>query len=435
MEKVSIAILSAGKGTRMKSSTSKVLHKIGGEPLIHIIIKEAQKISDDITIVVANYAQQVIDSVRPRFPNVKFLFQDDDNYPGTGGSLRDYNPKYRRVLVLNGDMPLIKAEKLREFLSTSSLIAISVVETENPQGYGRVILENNEVVKIVEEKDASEEEKKIRYINGGVYLFDIEILKRYLPQLSNQNAQREYYITDVIHLAKRDGHRIQAIFLPAENLLGVNSRVDLAKAEEIYLRRIRNRIMREGTTIHLPESVYIENSVQFIGECEIEPNVVITGKSVIVNSKIRAGSVVEDSYIGNSTIGVMAHIRPGSYILNSKIGNFVEVKNSNLEGVKAGHLAYLGDASIGEGTNIGAGVITANYDGKKKYRTKIGKNVFVGSDSQIIAPVEIGDNIMIGAGTTIPSNAEIQPGSLAISRTNLRVIKDFFFKFFNKENR
>ncbi len=435
MERVSVAILAAGKGTRMKSSTSKVLHKIGGESLIHIIIKEAQKISDDITIVVANYAQQVIDNVRPRFPNVKFLFQDDDNYPGTGGSLRDYNPKYRRVLVLNGDMPLIEAEKLREFLSTSSPIAISVVETENPQGYGRVILENNEIVKIVEEKDASEEEKKIRHINGGVYLFDIEILKRYLPQLSNQNAQREYYITDVIHLAKRDGYRIQAIFLPAENLLGVNSRVDLAKAEEIYLRRIRDRIMREGTTIHLPESVYIENSVQFIGECEIEPNVVIAGKSVIVNSKIRAGSVVEDSYIGNSTIGVMAHIRPGSYILNSKIGNFVEVKNSNLEGVKAGHLVYLGDASIGEGTNIGAGVITANYDGKKKYRTKIGKNVFVGSDSQIIAPVEIGDNIMIGAGTTIPSNAEIQPGSLAISRTNLRVIKDFFFKFFNKENR
>ena len=435
MEKVSIAILSAGKGTRMKSSTSKVLHKIGGEPLIHIILKEAQKISDDITIVVANYAQQVIDSVRPLFPNVKFLFQDDDNYPGTGGSLRDYNPKYRNVLVLNGDMPLIEAEMLREFLSTSSQIAISVVETENPYGYGRVVLENNEIVKIVEEKDASEEEKKIRYINGGVYLFDIEILKRYLPQLSNQNAQREYYITDVIHLAKRDGYRIQAIFLPAENLLGVNSRVDLARAEEIYLRRIRDRIMREGTTIHLPETVYIESSVQFIGECEIEPNVVITGKSVIVNSKIRAGSVIESSYIANSTIGVMAHIRPGSYILNSKIGNFVEVKNSKLTDVKAGHLAYLGDAEIGENTNIGAGVITANYDGKKKYRTKIGKNVFVGSDSQIIAPVDIGDNIMIGAGTTVPSNAEIQPGSLAISRTNLRVIRDFFFKFFKKENR
>jgi len=429
---ISIAILSAGKGTRMKSQTAKVLHKIGGKPMLHHIIMEAKKISDDITIVVAHQSDEIIKSINNQFQNVKFLFQDDDNYPGTGGSLREYSPKYKKVLVLNGDMPLVQADELQKLQEVDSQIVITTIEMDNPFGYGRVISVDDEVVKIVEEKDASESEKMVKSVNGGVYLFDVDILKRYLPQLSNDNAQNEYYLTDVIHLAKRDNISIKSISVSQDSFMGVNSKIDLAKAEEIYLKRVKERIMRDGVIIHLPETVYIEDSVQFIGECEVEQNTTIRGKTTIVNSTIKAGTVIEDSFVANSTVGVMAHIRPNSYILNSKVGNFVEVKSSKLTGVKAGHLSYLGDSEIGENSNVGAGVITANYDGKSKHKTKIGKNVFLGSDSQLIAPVEIGDNIIIGAGTTVPSGSSIEEGSLAISRGNLRVIKNFFFKFFQK---
>jgi bifunctional UDP-N-acetylglucosamine pyrophosphorylase/glucosamine-1-phosphate N-acetyltransferase len=417
----------------MKSSKAKVLHEIGGKPMLHHIVGEAQKLSDDITVVVAHQAEKVISSINSKFSGVKFLYQDDNNYPGTGGSLREYQPKYERVLILNGDMPLAKADELRNLLLDGVDIVLSKIVMDNPTGYGRVIEVTGEVIKIVEEKDATLDEKSVKSVNAGVYFLKSEVLKNYLPKLSNNNKQREYYLTDIVQLAKDDDLTIKAVAVSEDSFSGINSKLQLSRAEEIYLQRIRERAMIDGVTIHLPHTVYIEESVQFIGECEVEANTTITGKSVIVNSTIKAGSVVEDSFIGDSTVGVMAHIRPDSYILNSKVGNFVEVKKSKLDGVKAGHLSYLGDSDIGENTNIGAGVITANYDGKHKHKTKIGRNVFVGSDSQLIAPVDIPDNVMIGAGTTLPSNTEIDEGSLTISRGNVRTIKNFFFKFFGKK--
>jgi bifunctional UDP-N-acetylglucosamine pyrophosphorylase/glucosamine-1-phosphate N-acetyltransferase len=431
-EDIAIAILSAGKGTRMKSEKAKVLHEIGGKPMLHHIIKEAQKLSTDITVIVSHKKEDVENSVNLEFENIKFLTQDDKNFPGTGGTLRDFKTEKGKILILNGDMPLITSSDLEKFLLVDADIVMSLISLENPTGYGRVVQNGDEVLKIVEEKDCSPIEKEIKSVNGGLYLIKKEILN-YLPKLSNINSQKEYYLTDIIELSKNDGLSVKGVEVSSNSFWGVNSKVDLAKAEEIYLKRVKESLMQNGVIMHLPDTIFIEGSVKFIGECEIEQNVTILGDTEIVNSTIKAGSVIESSYIENSTIGVMAHIRPSSHIVDSKVGNFVEVKKSKLKGVKAGHLSYLGDAEIGENTNIGAGVITANYDGKGKHKTKIGKNVFVGSDSQLIAPIEIPDDVMIGAGTTLPSKTVLNSGVLAISRGNVRILKDFYYKFFGNK--
>jgi bifunctional UDP-N-acetylglucosamine pyrophosphorylase/glucosamine-1-phosphate N-acetyltransferase len=430
---ISVVILAAGKGTRMRSQKAKVLHKIGGKPMLYHIIKSAKTISDDITLVVAHQSEKVRKEIGKYFEKIKFIEQDIENFSGTGGALKSYFPSGDRTLILNGDMPLIQSDELKEFTKLDASIVMSSIEMEDPTGYGRVIKSGDEVLRIVEEKDCSPEEKRVTSVNAGVYLINSKIVERYIPKLSNENAQGEYYLTDIVEMAKNDNKSVKAITVSEESFMGVNSKLDLSRAEEKFLRRIKSDLMRNGATIHLPDTVYIEGDVQLIGECEIEQNVSIYGNTTIDNSHIKAGTVIEDSFIKDSTIGVMAHIRPKSYITDSKIGNFVEVKKSSLHGVKAGHLAYLGDAEICEGTNIGAGVITANYDGKKKYRTKIGKNVFVGSDSQLIAPVEIDDEVIIGAGSTIPSKSHIQKGSLALSRPQITIIKDFFYKFFWKD--
>ena len=432
VDNLSIVILSAGKGTRMRSDKAKVLHNIAGKPMLYHIIKEAKKLSSDITVVVGHQSERVKESINLYFKDIKFLEQDIEYFSGTGGALMKFQPEKSRTLILNGDMPLITSSDLEPFFSIDSDIVMTSIELENPTGYGRVIIKNDEVLKIVEEKDASEIEKAVKTVNAGVYLLGSELLKKYISNLSNKNAQKEFYLTDIIEMAKKDDRIVRSILVSEKSFRGVNSRLDLSKAEEIFLKRVKTNIMKNGTSIHLPDTVYIEDSVQFIGECEVEQNVTIIGETTIINSVIKAGSIIEDSKIENSTIGVLAHIRPKSSILDSKIGNFVEVKKSNLKGVKAGHLSYIGDAEIGENTNIGAGVITANYDGKNKYKTKIGKNVFIGSDSQLIAPINIGDDIMIGAGSTVPSNSSIPNGSLVISRANLRIIKNFFYKFFRK---
>ncbi|EJF06128.1 UDP-N-acetylglucosamine diphosphorylase/glucosamine-1-phosphate N-acetyltransferase [Thiovulum sp. ES] len=429
---ISIAILSAGKGTRMKSQKAKVLHKMGGKPILYHIVKEAKKISDDITIIVGHQGEKVREEMNSHFSNLQFLEQDLVNFSGTGGALKNYKPKGDKTLVLNGDMPLVRAEDLEQLLRIDESVAMTSIELENPSGYGRVIKNGDEVLKIVEEKDCSETEKLVKTVNAGVYFFDSKFLIESIPKLSNQNAQNEYYITDLIAIAKSENSSVKSVLVSEESFMGVNSKLQLSEAEKIHLNRIRENLMKNGVIMHLPETIYIEDSVQFIGECEIEQNCSIYGNSTIENSEIKANSVIEDSYIKNSTIGVMAHIRPKSYISDSKVGNFVEVKKSNLNGVKAGHLAYLGDCEIDEGTNIGAGVITANYDGKNKYKTVIGKNVFVGSDSQIIAPVEIPDEVMIAAGTTVPPKSKIEKGSLALSRTKLKILPNFFYKFFKK---
>ena len=433
---LSVVILAAGSGTRMKSSTPKVLHKICGQELLFYSIEVALELSNDVHIVLYNQAQRVQEVCQERFADkVKFHIQDFENFPGTGGALMQGGKMLQtsnsRVLILNGDMPLITPSSLQKLIQKHSSIVLGIIESKNPFGYGRVVIEQERVEAIVEEKDADDEIKKICTINSGVYVFEREVLENYLPRLSNQNAQREYYLTDVIKLAVNDGKEIEGVLVSEEEFGGINDKVQLASAECVMLTRLRERAMREGVIMHLPESIYLEKSVRFEGECEIEQGVQLFGNTLLKDSCIKAHSTVRDSQIISSDIGPMAHIRPNSYIHKTHIGNFVEVKNSKLYSIKAGHLSYLGDSEIDEGSNIGAGVITCNYDGKKKHKTKIGKNVFVGSDSQLIAPVVIADHTLIGAGSTIRKDSK--EGDLLISRSEQRNLQNGYFAFFKDE--
>jgi len=432
MNNISIIILAAGKGSRMKSPKAKVLHSISGKSMLYHITKESLHVSDDVTIVVAHQKDAVITEISKDFPNVTFVVQDDVNFPGTGGAMKNVVAKNEKVLVLNGDMPLITAGALQGFLTTDADIVLSIFDLKDPSGYGRVKIENGEVSYIVEQKDANENELAITHVNAGIYAFKKSILETYIPRLSNANAQNEYYLTDVIKMAKDDGLVIKPLLVDEEHFKGVNSKIDLAVSEVIMQERIRNKWMAEGVIMNLPHTIYIEEGVVFEGECVLENNCRITGNSVIKNSIIKSSSVVEDSVLLNSDIGPLAHIRPASHIEDTHIGNFVEVKKSILKGVKAGHLSYLGDSEIDTGTNIGAGTITCNYDGVKKYKTIIGKNVFVGSDTQLVAPVTIEDDVMIAAGTTVTSGT-VPKGSLVLSRTKMKFLEGFYYKFFGKK--
>lgn len=438
--KSSVIILSAGFGTRMKSSIPKVLHKICGKEMLFCIIDEVSKISDDIHIVLYNQADLIKQMLKNKYPNGSFNIhiQNHETYPGTAGALMQgygenpkdlINIKYPKALILSGDMPLVESEKLQDFININSDIALGILELDDASGYGRVVLNDNKVVEIVEEKDASFEIKQITSANAGIYCIKKDILSKYLPVLESKNKQNEFYLTDIISLAKNDNYDIFGIKAKEEVFIGVNSKLDLARAERLMLDKIRIKAMKNGVTLHIPESIYIECEVEFIGECEVESNSVLKGNTKIINSIIRANSVIEDSIIESSTIGPFARIRPKSNIIDSHVGNFVEIKASNLNSVKAGHLSYLGDSVIDSGTNIGAGVITCNYDGIRKYKTKIGKNVFVGSDCQLIAPLEIESNVLIAAGSSVNKNAK--EGDLVISRARQVNKGGFFYRFFN----
>lgn len=428
---LSIVILAAGKGSRMKSSKAKVLHKICGKEMLYFSIKAAREITDDVIVVVAHQKEAVIDTMEKHFSGLTFVTQDALNFPGTGGAMMGVQPKYDDVLVLNGDMPLITQTSIEAFINKDSDIVMSVIALQDPSGYGRVIIEQGCVSRIIEEKDATFEEKAVQSVNAGVYAFKHHVLQKYLPMLSNANAQSEYYLTDVIALAHADNLTISPLFVHEAEFKGVNSKHDLAISEMIMMDRLRKMWMDTGVIMQLPDTIYIEEGVKFEGECVIENGVRLCGNTTIINSHIKAHSVIEDSHVKNSDVGPLAHLRPLSVLDNTHVGNFVEIKKSTLTGVKAGHLSYLGDATIGKGSNIGAGTITCNYDGVNKYQTIIGKNVFVGSDTQLVAPVEIADNVMIAAGTTVTSGTY---GSdiLILSRTPIRKIAGFFTKFFGK---
>ncbi len=430
-----IIILAAGKGTRMKSNIPKILHTLCGKPMIDYIIEESLKITDTIDIVLGHKFEEVKEKLQKY--NINIHKQDLEKFPGTGGALISLmeNGKLKmengKVLILNGDMPLITSKEIKKFFEIEADIVMSIMNLDNPNGYGRVVIENENVKKIVEQKDATPDELKIKSVNAGVYCFKKEVLEKYIPLLSNNNAQKEYYLTDIIEMAVKDNLTIKALEVSVEDFKGINSKKDLADAEKIMCNRIKNKWMEKGVIMRLPETIFIDAYSEFEGECEIESGSVIK-KSKITQSKIKANSVIEEAVIKTSEIGPMARIRPKSEIANSKIGNFVEVKASKLNDVKAGHLSYLGDSEIDSGTNIGAGTITCNYDGKAKYKTKIGKNVFVGSDSQLVAPVVIEDDVIIAAGSTITK--DVKKGELAISRTPQKSVKNFFYKFFGKKD-
>jgi bifunctional UDP-N-acetylglucosamine pyrophosphorylase/glucosamine-1-phosphate N-acetyltransferase len=427
---ISVVILAAGKGSRMKSTTPKVLHKISGKTMLSHAIDAAQKISDDITIVLYHQASRVQESIEQHYKNINFHIQDVENFPGTGGAMRGIETRYEKTLILNGDMPLVTQNSLLALIGGDADINMSVIRLENPLGYGRVIIEDEKVQEIVEEKDCNEAQRATQTVNAGIYCVDSKLLNRYIPQIDNNNAQEEYYLTDIVKMAVDEDKIVTPIYVEEEEFKGVNSKVDLANAEEIMQSRIKEELMMAGVIMRMPHTIYIDCRARFKGECILENGVTILGDSYLENAHIKSHSVIEDAKIINSDVGPMGRLRPLADIQDTHIGNFVEVKKSTLTGVKAGHLAYIGDSTIDEGSNIGAGVITCNYDGKGKHKTTIGKNVFVGSDAQLVAPVTIEDDVIIGAGTTVTKN--VKKGSLAVSRPPLRIVANFFYSFFGK---
>lgn len=427
---ISIVILAAGKGSRMKSTTPKVLHEISGKSMLFHAIDAGQKISDDITVVLYHQAPRVQKAIESNYQNINFHLQDAEQFPGTGGAMKGVKTKYEKTLILNGDMPLITQDSLLALTGGNADINMSVIKLDNPHGYGRVLISNEKVQEIVEQKDCNEAQLTTKTVNAGIYCVKTELLNRYIPLLSNENAQKEYYLTDIVKMAVDENKTVSPIYVQEEEFKGVNSKLDLADAEIIMQNRIKKELMEQGVSMRFPHSIYIDCRATFEGECILENGVTILGASKLINAHIKTNSVIEESIIEDSDVGPMGRVRPLTHLKNTHIGNFVEVKKSTLTGVKAGHLAYIGDASIDEGSNIGAGVITCNYDGKAKYKTTIGKNVFVGSDSQLVAPVTIEDDVIVAAGTTLTKN--VTKGSLAITRSALKILPDFFYKFFGK---
>ena len=427
---ISIVILAAGKGSRMKSATPKVLHEISGKAMLFHAIDASLKISDDITVVLYHQASRVQEVIEKEYNNINFHLQDAEKFPGTGGAMKGVSTKYEKTLILNGDMPLITQNSLKALTEGDADINMSVIRLNNPTGYGRVLIEDEKVQEIVEEKDCNDTQRATKTVNAGIYSIKSELLNRYIPQIDNNNAQEEYYLTDIIKMAVDEEKIVTPIYVEEEEFKGVNSKLDLAKAEEIMQNRIKESLMNAGVTMRLPDTIYIDCRATFEGESILENGVTILGKSHLQNAHTKSHSVIEDAKVINSDVGPMGRLRPLADIEDTHIGNFVEVKKSTLRGVKAGHLSYIGDATIDEGSNIGAGVITCNYDGKNKYQTIIGKNVFVGSDTQLVAPVTVEDDVIIGAGTTLTKN--VAKGSLAISRPPLRTISNFFYNFFGK---
>ena len=428
---ISVVILAAGQGTRMKSSKPKVLHEISGKSMLFHAIDAAEQISDDITVVLHHQAKRIQEEIEASYTDILFHEQDVAQFPGTGGAMKGIKIKHTKTLILNGDMPLITLPVLEALIQEDADINMSVITLDNPSGYGRVVILDSKVRSIVEEKDCNSMQKSIQTVNAGVYCIKQELLEKYIPVLDNNNAQKEYYLTDIIKMAVDEGKSIHPIMVKEEDFKGVNSKLDLAHAEEIMQKRIKTQWMNAGVSMRLPDTIYIDASAKFEGECMLENGTSIQGSSHIIDSHIKAHSVIENAYIQNSDVGPMSRIRPDTKLIDTHIGNFVEVKKSLLTGVKAGHLSYIGDAVIDEGSNIGAGVITCNYDGKKKYKTVIGKNVFVGSDTQLVAPINIADDVMIAAGSTITK--DVEQGALALSRTAQKSIKNFFYKFFENK--
>ncbi|MDQ7083928.1 MAG: bifunctional UDP-N-acetylglucosamine diphosphorylase/glucosamine-1-phosphate N-acetyltransferase GlmU [Sulfurovum sp.] len=428
---ISVVILAAGQGTRMKSSTPKVLHEISGKSMLFHALDAAQAISSDITVVLYHQASRIEKEILKHYQDIHFHRQDALHFPGTGGAMKGVQTQNTRTLILNGDMPLLTKDSLLALASGEADINMSVIKLDNPIGYGRVMIQDGKVQEIVEQKDCNDAQLSTQTVNAGIYAVQTALLQRYIPALDNHNAQSEYYLTDIIKMAVDEGKTVTPIYVAEEEFKGVNSKLDLAYAEEILQRRIKIAWMKAGVSMRLPETIYIDSRATFEGECILENGVSIQGASRIITSHIKTHSVIESAHIENSDVGPMARIRPQSLLKDSHIGNFVEIKKSTLHGVKAGHLAYIGDASIDEGSNIGAGVITCNYDGKNKHKTSIGKNVFVGSDSQLVAPLTIPDDVMIAAGTTVTKTAE--KGSLVLSRSPQKSIKNFFYRFFGKQ--
>ncbi len=445
-------ILAAGQGKRIKSNLPKVLHKVCGKEMVKHVIDTVKKAEiHDINLIVGKGAELVEE--RTKDTGVTYSLQAEQL--GTGHAVKCAKEFLKNksgvVAVFTGDTPLIKqstVERLiNDHINNKNAATILTAMVDDPTGYGRIVRdEAGKVLKIVEHKDCNEEELKIKEMNSAIYCFDIELLVKSLDKLNNNNNQGEYYLTDVIGILKDEGYSIGAVVTDIEETIGVNSRVQLAEAEEILRNRINIMHMENGVTLIDPKTTYIGADVEIGKDTIIYPNNILEGNTVIgencllyQNSRIKdstigneldvQSSVILDSKIGdNTTVGPFAYIRPDSVIGKSaRIGDFVEIKKSTIgDGTKVSHLTYIGDAEVGSGCNFGCGTVVVNYDGKEKHKTIIGDHSFIGCNTNLVSPVKVGDNTYIAAGSTI--TAEVKEGDLAVARAKQRNISGWVEK-------
>jgi bifunctional UDP-N-acetylglucosamine pyrophosphorylase/glucosamine-1-phosphate N-acetyltransferase len=452
-------ILSAGKSTRFKSSYPKVIHKILGKPMFFYPFYALSTLKPEyVAFIVGHKKEKVIEIIKQiseEVPSIKIKHYIQENPKGGTAdavlSAKELLKKFPNsiVFILNGDTPLITSESLKKgldkFINNNLDLLIYSSILENPTGYGRILRDKNTgtVKKIIEEKDASPKEKEIKEVNAGYYIVKSSKLLKALEKIKPSPITGELYLTDIVEILSNEGAKIDTLIIPPEEIYGVNTREQLAIAEKILLKRKISSLQKEGVTIRLPETVYIEWDVKIERDTEIEPHCVIKGQTHIEEGCfIGAGSIIEDSHIEtnsrilpysyisssvigkNSLIGPFARIRDGALIHERvEIGNFVEVKKSIIhKETKAKHLSYIGDAEIGQNTNIGAGTVFANYDGRKKHKTIVGQNVFIGSNSLIIAPRKLEDYSFIAGGSVV--NKDVPSYALAISRAPLKILEN-----------
>ena len=455
MDNLKVVILAAGQGTRMKSEVPKVLHRVLDKTMAGYVIEASQEAgADDICVIVGHQSAMVKNTLKDMYDNIKFAVQKEQLGTGhavmqAGNFIKDGN-----ILVLCGDTPLITAETIKKLCnvhesSDNSVTVVSMV-VDDPTGYGRIVRENDNFAKIVEQKDTSKEEAEINEVNTGVYIFKAEYLNKAFEKLGNNNSQGEYYLTDTLEIIKNDGGKVGIMVADdADEFMGVNSKLQLSQAISVMKERINTKLMLEGVTITDPANTYIGKDVKIAPDTIIYPGCMLEGKTVIgksciigPNTRITSSqvddcvtiqmSVLNDAKVKSfTTVGPFAYLRPNSCIgEHCRIGDFVEIKNSNIDdGTKVSHLTYVGDSDVGKCVNFGCGTVTVNYDGKNKYRCKIGNEVFIGCNTNLVAPVEIADRAYTAAGSTITKN--VPEDSLAIAR-NRQENKEGWRKKVNK---
>lgn len=449
MQELSVVILAAGKGTRMKSVLPKVMQPLAGRPLLRHVVDTAQALSARRTLIVYGHGG---DLVQNAFAGTGLLWAEQAEQKGTGHAVQMALPQLLATgstLILYGDVPLTTAATLNRLIglvSDDRVMGLITLVMDNPAGYGRIVRDaTGQVQRIVEQKDANDAEKQIREVNTGIFCVPNALLHKWLPALNNNNAQGEYYLTDIIAMAAAEKVRIETV-QPAQSweVDGINDKLQLAALERVYQRVQADALMRAGVTLIDPARLDVRGSITHGMDVHIEPNVIFEGRVVLGNNVrigancqlkdcgigdnvvIKPNSLIDEATVGaGAEIGPFARLRPGTVLAeNVHIGNFVETKKALIgKGSKANHLAYLGDAEIGSGVNIGAGTITCNYDGVNKHLTTIGDNAFIGTNTSLIAPVTIGAGATTGAGSAISKN--VPDNTLAVARGKQVVIESW----------
>lgn len=441
MNQLGVILLAAGQGTRMKSAVPKVLHSLGGKALYLHVLETAKRLDPAVVAIVVGHAAHTVQEACP-VRDINWAVQEEQL--GTGHAVLCAHDKFRGfdgdILILSGDVPLIEEQTLRTIIehqrSSRADLSLLTAQLDNPKGYGRILRNaQGAIAGIVEEKDATGEQRQISEINTGVYVVSSPFLFEALAAVKNHNQQKEYYLTDIVAIALRQKKKVEAVHVDdVRETLGINSREDLAKMEKNLRDKINQKWMLAGVTLQDPDTTYIEETVRIGQDTVIGPNTHLKGKTVIgERCQIDGTAFLTDMEIGDDVllkfsvvmtgsridrgaiIGPFAHLRPGTHLgSNVHIGNFVEAKAAHVgEGTKANHLTYLGDVTIGRDTNIGAGTITCNYDGFQKYKTTIGDRVQVGSDTTLVAPIAIGDDVYVATASTV--RHDIPAGALVFN--------------------